>query len=932
MKSNSLLLLFFIMLTSHFQGISQDLEIRDKAEITYQAELLVSEFQNLLNIVSNSDLTLSETKEIIENSYDSHGNKIFKSSDITLEDDINPNNVGPQNAIDAPVEKYLKDFDLFYEKSDDFTVEFSDIKISKVYNSDYVYVRVYFKRNFKSKHSVIESPYKPVERVAEISAVRDGKKWKSNIVSVVFHDDSNPIEVEELPAEGEIANVGTTVSNTEAYDNVAILEESKRKMEEFRAEQLKLYATALKNGDIAYENENWTDALRAYNDARDIQPYEVYPIKRVNEIQRILREGKFNREDIYREAIFKGDNALKARDYNRAKNFYVQALKEKPSEFFLQDKIKKLDATIRAKANLDSKYFAGDYEQAVKDYNKVIRQDDNNPEYYLGRGKCYFALGEKYYKKAIKDFDQAIEIDINYVDALATRAQYYIKVDEPYKAIEDYSVILANEDVDPKYFAERSLLKLKLNNPEGAIRDLDDALMKDPKNPGLYTAKGEIFAATNNFKKAMEMFDKALEMDSEYAQAHFKKGLANIKMDNIEDAQTDFFNARKLGIPAEDIKTIQNITLEFYNVGAAAVNEKNYELAKAQLGKALIVDEYYSPAWTKMGNIYFELENYPEAIKNYNNAILYDDKMAEPFLNRGLSRLKNKNYENALYDFEKVAELEPNNVKGLEGLGDAHFYNKNYREAVVAYNRANTLVTENPVTLNKLGRALIEVNDNKNALKYLDEATKLDKNYAEAYFNKGLLYTAERDMKNAIKNFDEASDLGFSQAEANLAIGRAYQKQEDYKKAIRSYTDALSYDNTLIEAYLERAQCYKMEKSFNAAIRDMLDARKLDESVESADFYAELGTLNLDLDLNREATAYFRKALEMDEKNVKAIYGMACSYSQDLNTSEALIWIKKAFETREITEDMVKAHKKTYLSNLKGNKEFKNYEKIYLKR
>ncbi|UZR94084.1 tetratricopeptide repeat protein [Chondrinema litorale] len=914
---------------------AQDLEIRDKAEISYKAELLVNEFQNLLNVISNEDMTLTETEEIIKNSYDVNGNRIFLDAEITVEDDINPNNVGPENVVDASVEKYLKDFDLFYTKSPDFTVTFSNVKVSKIYNKDFFLARVYFEREFTSKHNTVEIPYNKVERVADIKAIKNGSQWETYIISVTFYNPDNPLEFEEIPEDTGVSTTTTNISSL-AYDNTEVQKEAKRLQEEYLKEKEATYNDAIKRGDIAFEKEDYQAAIDAYNEARDIDPFKIYASKRVNEINRIITSGKFNREELYQEAIFNGDNSLKARAYERAKNFYLLALKQKPNETWLNEKIRSLDNTIRSKANLDSKYFAGDYKEAIKDYSKVIRKEKENPEYYLGRGKCYLAIDDR--KKALKDFDEAIALDINYIDALATRAEYYVSEAQRenddsyyYKAIEDYTVILGIEGADPKYNNERAMVKLKLKNPDGAISDLTEALVKNKEGAELLASRGSVYMSKNDYTNAMKDFNKAIELDPEYSVAYYQRGVLNVKMDRIEKASEDFSKARRAGLEDQYLNSIKEITLDFYNLGKNAFTSQNYEQAKLYFDKALVIDPYFSEGWYEMGQLYALEYNREEAIKMYSNAIQNDIKYGEAYFERGTMKLLIEDFKGAVFDFEKTNEILPGKVEALLGMGDAYMGLGEYSNAVLAYNRAYKQNSSDPEIMNRLGYALYKNDSYKEAIKLFDEAIKENKIFAEAYFKRGMAYAATQDFKSAIKDFDEAVSLGYEAKMANFEIGNAYQLQGDHKKAVNYYTDAISLDPNFAEAYVERAESNRANEDFNDAIRDLLDAARIEPTVTDAEYYVTMGMLHLDLGLNQDADGYFSQALQLDNDNPDAFYGKACVYSQNMNISEALVWFKKAFESRKITGDQIKDDQKSYLRNIKSEKEFKNLVKIYIK-
>ena len=67
----------------------------------------------------------------------------------------------------------------------------------------------------------------------------------------------------------------------------------------------------------------------------------------------------------------------------------------------------------------DRLYYLGRYEEAIKEYDKVIAIDPNFKEGHDGKGAALYYLGR--YEEAIKEFDKALAIDPN--DEIARHAK-----------------------------------------------------------------------------------------------------------------------------------------------------------------------------------------------------------------------------------------------------------------------------------------------------------------------------------------------------------------------------------------------------------------------------------------------------------------------------------------------------------------------------
>ncbi|UZR96059.1 hypothetical protein [Chondrinema litorale] len=187
MKIHYLLTLFISLLTIP-SAFTQSLTSKEKESLRYEAGAFVKELELLLNNISNDESSRLERNTVIENSFSSIGNQIFFNEKVIIEDDITPSHYNFENVVDLTVEKYLRNFDLFYKKQEYKSIKFSDFYVSDVKEGSYIYLEVYFKSLFRGSHVNYDLAYKSTSRVATIIATQSGKKWDLKIASIVFYD------------------------------------------------------------------------------------------------------------------------------------------------------------------------------------------------------------------------------------------------------------------------------------------------------------------------------------------------------------------------------------------------------------------------------------------------------------------------------------------------------------------------------------------------------------------------------------------------------------------------------------------------------------------------------------------------------------------------------------------------------------------------
>jgi tetratricopeptide (TPR) repeat protein len=108
--------------------------------------------------------------------------------------------------------------------------------------------------------------------------------------------------------------------------------------------------------------------------------------------------------------------------------------------------------------NLGNTYFGiGDYQEAIKDFDRAIELDPKLAGAYWGRGKTYHELGD--YQEAIKDFDRAIELDPKLAGAYWSRGKAYQKLGNQQQANEDFKTAGKLNDQEPQDISRRKEIK-----------------------------------------------------------------------------------------------------------------------------------------------------------------------------------------------------------------------------------------------------------------------------------------------------------------------------------------------------------------------------------------------------------------------------------------------------------------------------------------
>ncbi len=179
-----------IALLSLTNGLwSQDLSSLtdgDKKEIKALARrLITTDYRGLLNTIVFEDASAFQISQIIENAYLPNNEQLFYDDGSIIEDDINPNNT--TKGGDLAVSRYLTNLSIFYKKTSNETIFFSDVSTSEIKKSKngYFFILVNFKSEFRGEHTTAK-PYQPTQRVAEVRIEKEKGQWKLYLTGIRF--------------------------------------------------------------------------------------------------------------------------------------------------------------------------------------------------------------------------------------------------------------------------------------------------------------------------------------------------------------------------------------------------------------------------------------------------------------------------------------------------------------------------------------------------------------------------------------------------------------------------------------------------------------------------------------------------------------------------------------------------------------------------
>jgi len=192
------------------------------------------------------------------------------------------------------------------------------------------------------------------------------------------------------------------------------------------------------------------------------------------------------------------------------------------------------------------------------------------------------------------------------------------------------------------------------------------------------------------------------------------------------------------------------------------------------------------------GKVFFDREDYANAISELNEAIKLDSNLAEAYAYRSRAY---DNPDQKLSDANAAIRLNPNLAIAYHARGNAYRDKKDWERAITDY----------------------------------AQAIRLDPNFAWAYVNRGNVYIEKKDWDRAIVDYTQVVKLNPNFALAYTNRGWSYHNKGDYDKAISDYTQAVRLDPNFTQAYINRGVLYHdIKKDYDRAIVDLEAALRIE--------------------------------------------------------------------------------------------------------
>jgi len=411
-------------------------------------------------------------------------------------------------------------------------------------------------------------------------------------------------------------------------------------------------------------------------------------------------------------------------------------------------------------------------EKTIEKKIKISIPEELAPLVEISRGKiCVVAYPEKKYVPYIENVIKTIKDVLNPYNIEIKTLSSTVKPQESnlqsiFNLLKDCILgIVILDGLRPNvvweygvlYGLHKPIIVLKDKDAEIDIKNLDDDLNSKLEEYHISNPKLDIDKHLSNVKdlhytpydwrnpnELETLLEDALKRNEDKMLSEIKRPMITEDIKELKGRNLEAYNEFQ-----EEFSKLAQYIIKFIKPNYMNINTAHNKLTTlAGKWKVELPPNYYF----EVGNIYFNLSKYDEALKAYDKAIKIKPDDAKAWNNKGVTLDNLGRYDEEFKAYDKAIKINPD-------YADA-WYNKG-------------------VTLGNLGRY-------DEALKAYDKAIEIKPDFAKAWYNKAWAYSLKGDKENSIKNLSRAIELDPKSKEIAKKDKdfKNFWNDEDFKKIV----------------------------------------------------------------------------------------------------------------------------------------------------
>ena len=406
--------------------------------------------------------------------------------------------------------------------------------------------------------------------------------------------------------------------------------------------------------------------------------------------------------------------------------------------------------------------------ESIYYYDKILNECPTDVEAHLGICKSYREIGD--FKKAFEFVENALLIfkeDCPKISNLYYEKGMCLFNFEKYnEAIISFEKAIEFSQVNKKIllsdcYYHKGICLLKLNQKEKGFKDFEQAI-RYYNNGEIYIYKASYYMDLENYDEAIKSYLKAIEINNEVygnkKDEYFNVAYCYLQLENFKEAKKYLFLSQK---------TNENKIKNYFENGVSACEENgigaqeyliDFSKVFKELKNKFIDINYY------LGICNIELNNYEEAIKNFDVCIKYDNKFVDGYYYKGIAYSKLKKCQKAIENYKKAIECDNNPIYLNSLKNEENNFNILYNNIQFA---EIDLFEKSDLEEKKKNLKSIANKSKNNKLININKSEKI-KNKKISFINQNKSFN-KYSMKNKLNIFKRENNIHLSSSKCNTS-------------------------------------------------------------------------------------------------------------------------------------------------------------------
>jgi Flp pilus assembly protein TadD len=319
-----------------------------------------------------------------------------------------------------------------------------------------------------------------------------------------------------------------------------------------------------------------------------------------------------------------------------------------------------------------------------------------------------------------------------------------------------------------------------------------EAVPQAERNAGLVNRLALSYHMLNRLKEAEVAYRQAIKLDSKFAEPNNNLAvllLAQLKFGNAEgqirralqvnpESSIARMNLRIARYARENSRSARTVALGLAKDNPTLISRIEGDAVQATMLMPQKDIDAVSQA-ERRGDTFFARKIYEEAIVQYRSAIAIDRYNASTLNRLGLVYHQAQNLPEAERYYREAVKQNPYYLEAMNNLGTLAYVRKQYDRALEQYNRALKLRPESPTILLNVGACLFDMNRYDEGMRAYQRALSIDPKVFERSSSSGfgtLIQTSQR--SDPLKNFNLAKLFAVN-GDKDRAISYLYKAVEE---------------------------------------------------------------------------------------------------------------------------------------------------------